>query len=167
MTSTGLHVGTALPNAWPQQFLTALGKIPQPFSSIILDSKSRTMWLKLLSSFACWGRNMAPSLNYIHINFLLLMVSFDAKFSFSFTGWKLSWMRSCPQGATPFISFNFRPAIKLFISLSTGLDSNILLRTNHLLVLFFSLQIGHFMFFFVSLALFHCRCIYKWSQITM
>lgn len=61
-------------------------------SFCIPDSKAKTMWVKLPSSYPCWGWSLTLSFNYTDINcwWLPSTLSFPLIF---FHNWKLSWGR--------------------------------------------------------------------------
>lgn len=68
VTSLYLQAGTPLTHALPQWFLLVKENYSVTHSSV-LDSKSKTTWLKVSSSAACWENNMTlcwitPSLTF-------------------------------------------------------------------------------------------------------
>lgn len=75
MASLRFYAGNQLPQDWPQKLSQWKMKMPQPFNSYILYLWLlwQTKWFMLLSSTACFEWYLSPSLNYIYINWHLLL----------------------------------------------------------------------------------------------
>lgn len=94
-TFTASCNGGSPAKCWLQWLSLTVERVSKSLSCI-LDSKSRTLWLKLPSS-ACWGWKLAPFLNYVFINFSVLLK--PRKALSPFTGRRVSWVGSCLQSS--------------------------------------------------------------------